>query len=81
MYLSTRKHLENIWSLNSKIWESKQLHLRDAEISKAEDWLMHKLAMMLNNIKPLPLKPMESKLKRGAENVCYMFTHTMAHNF
>jgi len=36
---------------------------------------MRKLAIMLNNIKTLPLKAMESKLKRGAKNVCYDYSH------
>lgn len=38
MYLSTQKCLGKILSLiSSKIWENKQLNLRDAQISKAED--------------------------------------------
>jgi len=38
MYLSTQQCLGKIQSLiSSKIWENKQLHLRDAEISKAEE--------------------------------------------
>lgn len=33
--------------------------------------------MMLTNIKTLPLKAMESKLKRGAKNVCYNYSHNV----
>lgn len=36
---------------------------------------MSKLAMMLPNIKTLPIKATESKLKRAAKNVSYDYSH------